>query len=64
MGVRNKGGIGCRVNGKDIWPHFGGRAFWQYARKKEAFSTPRQGTRPNLGSELHGCMTQFKSYTS
>ena len=51
------------MNDKQMWPGLGGRAFWEYARKMEAFSPLRQGTKPNLGPELHDCMMQVKPST-
>lgn len=63
MAVHSKGGIGCTVCGKYMWLGPGGRAFWQCVRMSEALSLPQLGMKPNLGSELHGCMTQVKPYT-
>ncbi len=63
MAVHSKGDIGCKVCDKCMWQGLGGRASWQRVRISGALSLPRQGMKPNLGSELHGCVTQVKPYT-
>lgn len=64
MAVHSTGEIGCTWCGKRMWQDLGGRAFWQCVHMSEALSLPRQGMKLNLGSELHGCVTQVKPYAS